>query len=174
MDNSIKDIYTRNKIIEATINLLSSKEYKTLSINEIINESHASKSSFYRYFKSIDNIIEFTANKLNHLFFNNLTNFDQKENFTLKVFEFVIKYKKFYFNLYINNLLNLSLKYTLLYIKDDNDNIETQYNKTIFIYSIYALLDVWFKNNCKESPKELQEIVNKNLKFHSFPFVNNI
>ena len=162
MTKETNEFVVREKIITTTINILLTKKYNDVTVKEIIYSSQVSRSSFYRYFKSLNDIIEYTAKKLNTLFFNINTKNELQKDFTLKLFKFVTRYKSFYYCLYLNDLLHLSTKYALSFINKNDDKKDIRLQKSIFIHFIYALLEEWFKDGCKETPEEMQDYINNN------------
>ena len=58
-----------DKIYDATTNLIKVKEYNKISISEIIREAKISRSTFYMYFKTKDQIIIHICNDIfDHIF----------------------------------------------------------------------------------------------------------
>ncbi len=71
-----------NKIYDATLELIKNNEYDSISISDIIRESKVSRSTFYIYFKSKDQILIHICNDIfDHIFAKEL-NKEQHHDFS--------------------------------------------------------------------------------------------
>lgn len=53
---------TRKWIIDALFALLKRRDYRDITINQIVNQAGLGRRTFYRYFKSKDEVMEYTTN----------------------------------------------------------------------------------------------------------------
>lgn len=59
--NIKEDNQTRKRIIESLFELLAKKEYHDITISRIVDKAGLGRRTFYRYFKTKDEVIEYTA-----------------------------------------------------------------------------------------------------------------
>lgn len=55
---------TKKRIIEALYELLDKKDYHDITISRIVDKAALGRRTFYRYFKSKDEVIEYSTNLL--------------------------------------------------------------------------------------------------------------
>ena len=55
---------TRKWIIDALFALLKRRDYRDITINQIVNQAGLGRRTFYRYFKSKDEVMEYTTKLL--------------------------------------------------------------------------------------------------------------
>lgn len=150
--------YVDKYITESLFNLMKKKEYNNISITEICEKAGTGRMSFYRNFKSKDDIIKkWITNTTNDFLKSSDISYknDSTKDYFVKLFTHLDKYKNEAFLIYKAGLFNL--------LKNEFDdkliNIhkkEYENYKSYFIAGgIFNVYYFWLINGSKESPQEL-------------------
>lgn len=165
--------YTREWTFEALYKLLESKEYDSINISEIIKKAGISRATFYRNFKSKDDIIkvkvkmffqEFYVDtfeqykKIDHLDETYLINrffisIDEEDKLLSTVIRTNLEYMM---EKGILGIINMQKDrfYSLIAPNKDSD----KYTMEIVASSAWTLASKWIKTGKKEKVSELVEI----------------
>lgn len=170
---------TKKWIIDALFELLRNKEYHDITIARITDKAGLGRRTFYRYFKTKDEVIENVTQSLMNEFADTVIK-NQAETL-----EAVIKsYFEFWEN-YVDILLLLKKAHLLYFIEDnllslfygvalkvghgsperlDDDEIEVQYDKHIYEFT-FKLAGLWKCTLfwCSESPRKTPEEMSRRL-----------
>jgi len=171
-------VRTRKWITDSLISLMESKDFKDISISEIVENADVSRQSFYRHYETKEEIID-------DFFYENIIN-KFNSSFDKNKINSIHSLLEFYFNFWHENscVLDVIVKtnYTLS-ILDEYDklmrthlanslelitgklNTSNKKNieiiKSFIIGGLYNTKIQWTKTGCKESPAHLAEIVEK-------------
>ncbi|MBU5426283.1 TetR/AcrR family transcriptional regulator [Tissierella pigra] len=104
---------TKDWVVEAILKLLEKKEYRDITISQIVNKADIGRRTFYRYFKSKDDIFNYIGLNLANDFAQTILNDKADSLFTIST-----SYFKFWES-HIDTLL-LMKKAHLLYFIEDN------------------------------------------------------
>ena len=178
-----EDNQTRKLIIEALLELLKHKDYHDITIARMVDEAGLGRRTFYRYFKTKDEVMRYTTKLLMNDFAKNLilNQADTLESVTKSYFEF--------WENYIDVLLLLN-KARLLYFIEDNlialfsdvaiqvGHVPSGLNKTEVneLYNQYKyefafkfagfwkMTIIWCTENPRKSPEEMSKLICEMLK----------
>lgn len=103
---------TKKWIIEALFELLKTRAYHDITISQIVKKADLGRRTFYRYFKTKDEVVEYTVKLLMDDFADTImkNRADTQETITIAYFEFWEKY--------IDTLLLLNKAHLLYFIED--------------------------------------------------------
>lgn len=178
-----EDNKTKKWIIEALFDLLKTKNYPDITISQIVNKAGLGRRTFYRHFKSKDEVIEYTTKLLMNEFANTImiNQSDTQESIATSYFEF--------WENYIDVLLLLNKAHLLYFIEDNlltllydvarkighvpdhmtQEELTEQYNLYKYAFAIkiagfWKATILWSTENPRKSPKEMGKLINDILK----------
>lgn len=165
-------LQSKHWLLDSFYKLLEEKSYQEISISEISKNADLDRRTFYRHFKTKEELLEQycqtiisefivlllkqgTINKSkvtiaffsfwgNHIDFLNLLNRDNLLFFLLKEFEL---------------LLAITRKTVMSGIKESSITKEEHYALAFFIGGFFNLLVKWLSQGALESPEEMAEIM---------------
>ena len=162
MNNTEKNSYVKTKITDSLLMLLKENKLSDISISEITEKAGVGRTSFYRNYKSKDDILRqydlmlikewgksFESNPRSNV--NNLFG---------SLFQHYKNHADFYMILYDNNLTDMILD-TIKDVsgpKAEMDNKEA-YGKAFIAYGIYGWLMEWMSRGMKESEDEINAML---------------
>lgn len=175
MDKQDKRIIrTKNKLTNAVLEIISTKEIKNITVLELCKKANINRTTFYKYYKDIDDFI----NKIEISLIAEL-----KEN--------IKDIKRNYLISYINKIICTIKEKQEIYIKLISDNGDKQFLKKILflvhdqsieewqrilkkatkedLENIYkfivdgsiGIIENWTKNNLKEDTSHITNFINK-------------
>ena len=152
---------TRQYIFEAFIKLLETMPYEKISVCDITNKAGVSRMSFYRNFKSKEDLVEASLNNIIIFLQSKIKSLDNKNEYTvIKSFFETFKTNK----ILLMSLAEIPISKTLtdITMKKLKENYpEDEFNKTqkylpIFRYAaVTSVMFEWIKNGCEESPEDM-------------------
>lgn len=172
MDKRI--IKSKNKLNNTLLSLLEKKQLKDITVLELCTEAKINRTTFYKYYKDIDdlviimedslikeleqNIIEIKRNYL--LTYTNciLSNIQEKNDIYTKLLgyngdhTFLRRILKSVYDESINEWQKL-LK------KASTEDLEKIYN--FIVDGTVGIIENWINNNCKEDPNNIAIFINK-------------
>lgn len=167
--NNIRYISTEEKIQKALFSLLRLRKYNDISIKELCYEAGINRSSFYAHYLDINDLMIKTEQQLSNNIMNIFSPKEQWDNQTfVKLFDFLYKNQNFYkAYLDLNEQAFMEKNDFMKYIKILNNNgignnfssQEKIYHMAFFAGGLKAISKAWLKNNCKESPTKMAEII---------------
>ncbi len=162
--NIEKNTYCINEIVKATLELLNNKLIKDLSISSIILKAGVARSTFYRNFNSVKDVLSYYIKTLlkkelgpNYIFVGTY------RDFIYNLMEFCVKYKDVCITLNKNNMTIILVEKLIEEIeacKHITNEIE-KYGLSGITFGLYGWLHAWFKDDLKKSPLEILEIYDK-------------
>lgn len=176
--NNKQYINTERRIEEAFILLLSQKHISKITIHDICQNAHISRTTFYVHYKDIYDLLR----KLEHDFaIRSISYFIEEETREivlsrasfLRFFQYIYENKVFFKYLFThsNNACGL-VRENILQLLPVN-GIETpqaRYQVSIFVGASNMLIKKWLENDCQESPEFLLEVLKSNLSFFDRSF----
>lgn len=156
MNNQEKNTYVRQHILSALLELMNTQDFDTISIQELTDNAGVGRASFYRNFKSKQDVL---AQHLSDLLVEWGKDFEvkgDKDYFNESLFRHFYKHKNVYLLLYQQGLSNLiydSIRQAFKFDESAN-NIE-RYVKSTFAGLIFGMVDEWMRQGMQESPEEL-------------------
>ena len=148
----------------ALLELMLEKDYAKISIGEIVKKAGVDRSSYYRHFKSKEDIISFFFDMVLKESLDGFTNLSSID-FTLYIHSIYMafyNYKKEVLLIYHYNLSSLLLDVLSKRFQFSEIAIEfpltKQYELSYIIGGIYNNLIFWMSRDMNETPDELTEI----------------
>ena len=172
---------------EALLYLLEKKDVEYITVSEICTKAEVNRSTFYLHYESISDLIEETLEYINKKF-NDYFNENQEEfinnikilsleelnlingKYLTPYLNFIKEHKKIFkasFNspngmrvIKKYNFLNKYVFNPILERFDISEN-ERKYLITFYINGIMAIVKEWINNDCKDSIKDIENIIIK-------------
>jgi len=155
---------SKKKIEKVFIELIQSKEINEISVTDICNLSKLNRSTFYANYIDIYDLADKIKEDLEKDFFS-LYEDERKHQYNsndfLKLFKHIKEnqlFYKTYFKLGFDNNYNITIYDTNLSKKYFNDKF-INYHIEFFKSGLTAIIKMWLKNNCKETPEEINSII---------------
>lgn len=174
----IEENQTRLFIINSLLELLEKKDYSSITINMIVNRANLGRRTFYRYFKTKDNTIEYISELLMEQFAQTLisNHASSMETVTISYFQFWEQYidvllllKKAHVLYFIEEnfeSLIISVAKKVVHIPDDIsiENSVELYEKYNYEFSIklagfWKATILWSKETPRKTPEEMAKII---------------
>lgn len=160
-----KENLTREYIIKAFEKLLESNDFDKLSVCDIVEKAGVSRMSFYRNFKSKEDLVFQLFDELTKELRTNIINLETKNQYTIlkEYFEIFKKYKN-----QILSLANSNISKTIgtTMIQKFHSNVPHDYmsktSKYIPIYYFSAITHVliqWLVDGTNESTDEMARLI---------------
>ena len=151
-----KESLTRNYIFQAFYQLLQNNHYNDISVCDITKKAGVSRMSFYRNFKSKEDLTYKSIEKISENLKTGFENNCNLYNITKSVFELIAENKTIIKSFKGSEILITVIDASVENLKDSfpYDSINKT-NKYLPLYYFGALSRValeWFKNGCEESP----------------------
>ncbi len=170
---------TRDYIFEAFFRLLETKPYEKISVSHITDKAGVSRMSFYRNFKSKEDLVKKSLELIVAHLQNLINNLIEKNEYTI-IKSFFITFKEYKSLLMALSNSPISRSLTELTMKNLKENFPSDtFNKTqkyfpIFHYSaIVSVMFEWLKNGCEESPEEMSRFLCSLTSFDIYEQFNN-
>lgn len=172
MDKRI--LNTKKKLTDTLLILLKDKKIKDITVLELCKEASINRTTFYKYFKDIDDLVL----KLEENLLEDLKEYivDIKRNFlisyTSKIIETVSIHKDIYARIlsengdhtFLRRILSLVYNQSIdewqhLLKKATRSDLEKIYN--FIVDGTIGIVEEWIKNDCEEEPTNVSLFINK-------------
>ncbi len=153
------NMFIKECITDALIKQMKIKPFHEITITELVKVAGVSRVSFYRNFKSKQDILERHLVVLIQEWGKDFEERGEMEYFSESLLNHYYKYKDFYLLLYNQGLSNLIYE-TIRFaskIDESTNNIE-RYSKSLVARSIYGWVDEWLRQGMKETPQEIIQL----------------
>ncbi len=158
------NLEVKNSMAKALLILLNEKSLSDITIKELVQRAGVARASFYRNFKSKEELITYFLNTLllqyKDQYTADLSHIARYEN-VLRTFHYVYLYKSELYSLFKAKLGQMVLDAFNEYIITSTG---LQYKRQLYKYPFYsyagALYNViyyWITTGCNESPQEITE-----------------
>ena len=155
---------SKEKIEKVFIELIQFKEINEISVTDICNLSKLNRSTFYANYMDIYDLADKVKENLEQDFLN-LYEDERKHQYNsnnfLKLFIHIKEnqlFYKTYFKLGFDNNYNITIYDTNL-SKKYFGNKFIDYHIEFFRNGLTSIIKMWLKNGCKESPEEINSIL---------------
>ena len=168
-------IETRNKIKYVYLQLLKEKDANKITVSEICEKAEIHRTTFYGHFESapalMDTLIKEMYEQIMSFFIESESSTKQMGQFE-QLFALVKEHQDFfrqYFtsfgqhNLFQHefpNLLNENMEGVMKEMGFQTKD-ELMYHQIFFSEGLSAIIRLWIERGCKESPKEMSDIIKK-------------
>ena len=138
--------------------------HRKISIEEMTAKADVGRSTYFRYFKSKEEVLSFKIQCLWERFFSERRadeiRCDARESIRL-LFEFCLSVKSVLDLLYSANHQNVILSFYLQSAAPTiaRSGTETYYFARFITYGLFGLISAWVLRDCKETPDEMARIV---------------
>lgn len=164
MENRERRNYVVNEILLATLRLFYQKDWGSISISEIIKEAWVSRNSFYRNFKSREDILKMHLRDLSEEWFSYVFN-ESELSFAEKLkalFSHCERNKEFYQRLYEQNLLYLFKDIMTDAMSPSPEcSAAEAYMKSYVVYMLYGWVETWIQRGMKENADDIALLFSK-------------
>ncbi len=157
--------FLKECLADALIKLLKKKPLNKISIPEISETAQVGRTTYFRNFSSKQEVITFKLIKLWERWADE-HNIVERKNFTSKngltFFEFNYSIKDLLALFYERGLQ--SAVYDSFYsimVSQYEGNVLECYRGLFYSYGLFGLLDGWIKRGFNETPKEMQDYIDK-------------
>lgn len=148
--------YAKIQIKKALFILAKKTRIKTITITTLVNEACISRTTFYRNYSNIQEVIDdILMDIFNKDFKESVTHHDFKKCI-YDLFKICKQNNDFFYILYKNNLISLIIKDILNMIKIIVKDKYSEYELTAIVYGLYAYIIVYLK---KKEMKPCDDIV---------------
>ena len=160
-----KDTLTRNYIFEALYELLSRRNINEINVSEICEKAGVSRMSFYRNFKSKEDLVNKSLEKILIDLKNDLSKQEQINQYTVtrEIFSTALKYTKisqaFKNSDYIEKFTNSISEQLFTFSPEDKINPTKKYVPIFYFSALAGVLAMWLNNGTKESPEEMTRCI---------------
>ena len=160
-----KDTLTRNYIIEALYELLSKRNINEINVSEICEKAGVSRMSFYRNFKTKEDLVNKSLEKILLDLKNDLSKQEQINQYivTREIFSTALKYTKvtqaFKNSDYIDKFMNSIAEQLFTFSPEDKINPTKKYVPIFYFSALTGVLAIWLNNGAKESPEEMARCI---------------
>jgi len=162
MNNEQKNTYVKEQIIKTLLLLLETKNIDDISISELTSTAEIGRVSFYRNYKSKEDVLQQEADRLlaqwGSIFQAMPTN-EEYNSFFLSLFDFFQNNKSFFTTLYQSGLSHIIMD-TIVATADilpQTPNLDA-YLKSFWAYGVYGWIIQWIKRGMQESSQELLQL----------------
>lgn len=157
----------KDKIAEALIERLRIKPIDKIGISEITKQADVSRASFYRYFKSKEDVLYYKFNSMVDRWYSNLPEEITSSALTLAeaFFTEANANRDHLIMMYQAKLHHIVLQALYHIMRADEPGILPcqRYSKAFLAYGMFGILSEWIGGGCKESPKELAVFTLQNI-----------
>lgn len=170
-------IKTRRAIYDAFTEVLNKKSFKKITIEDILEESKISRSTFYAHYKTKEELLDSILNTItDHVFSHSLEEESTHDFSKTNILDYNHLFTHILYHLHDektlitailnndcrDNFLNiLRKKIKPLATRIVNDNIVNHKEVPLeievdtVIESFIIIINYWFKNDCKETPEKI-------------------
>lgn len=168
-----KDNLTKNYIFEAYHNLLKKQPCSEISVSDICKKAGVSRMSFYRNFKSKEDLISKSIEKIRKELKSNLIKYDKINQYivTREIFITAQSYKDtfnaFRNSNYAEQFVDVISDKLFSFAPQDIINPSRKYTPVFFFSALAGVLNAWIRNGTKETPEEMAKLI---CEVADFPF----
>jgi len=150
---------TKDKIIESLTELMKTKEFESITIKDITQLAKVNRSTYYRNFKSKENIIQYKLEQIMDEYLEEFKNKQNKtkESYILTILETFLKYDEFLKIIHKQNQSYLLQKVFVKYFSNTLNNTSPREKYQIYYHigGIYNFIICWIENNMEDKPEKL-------------------
>ena len=154
---------SQEKMERAFIELLQTHEIKDITVSDIIQKAALNRSTFYANYMDIFDLADKTREKLESEFSNIFADHDHfhEHDGALKMFSHIKEnqiFYKTYFKLCYDDKHLVSI-YDTRRAEEEHMDSNINYHIEFFRNGLNALIKLWLRGGCKESPEEMAEVL---------------
>ncbi len=154
---------SQEKIEKAFIELLQTREIKEITVSDLIKMTELNRSTFYANYIDIYDLADKTRQKLENDFTNLFAEYDyfNEQSGALKMFTHIKEnqlFYKTYFKLCYDEKHLVSV-YDAKRAEKEHLDSNIKYHIEFFRNGLNAIIKLWLADGCRESPKEMAEVL---------------
>lgn len=153
--------YVRRHITQALLQLLEKQTLEELIIKQVCTEAQVGRASFYRHFRSLEDVLSQHARQLMTQWSKEVETSPQAnpDRVFESFFQHVLDNRTFYLLLYRYQLTETILE-TLKDKFELNDTLPNPvaYGKSLFAHAVFGWITEWLLRGTQESPQELNQL----------------
>ncbi len=160
-----KDTLTRNYIFEALYELLSKKNINEINVCDICTKAGVSRMSFYRNFKSKEDLINKSLERILLNLKENLSKQEEVNQYILtrEIFTITQNFNKisqsFKNSNYLDKFIESIANQLFTFSPEDKINPGEKYVPIFYFSALTGVLAMWLNNGAKESPEEMARCI---------------
>ena len=154
---------SQEKIEKAFIELLQTRQVKDITVSDLIKQTELNRSTFYANYLDIFDLADKTREKLEREFSNLFADYDyfNERSGALKMFRHIKDNQLFYqtyFKLCYDDK-HLISTYDPRRAEQEHISGNLKYHIEFFRNGLNAIIKLWLRSGCKESPEEMAEVL---------------
>ena len=154
---------SQEKMERIFIELLQTHEIKDITVSDIIQKAELNRSTFYANYMDIFDLADKTREKLEREFSNIFADEDHfhEHDGELKMFTQIKEHQIFYktyFKLCYDDKHLISI-YDARRAEEEHMDSNIKYHIEFFRNGLNAIIKLWLRGGCKESPEEMAEVL---------------
>ena len=150
------------KSVAALLELMQTKPIEKISIEEMTAKADVGRSTYFRYFKSKDEVLSFKIHCLWKRFCEAQARpADGPQDDTRMFFQFSLSLRPINDLLYAAGHQNVLLE-AYMQILDPSrqqSNIKTYYLNNFLAYGVFGLVNAWILRGYQETPEEMERVI---------------
>lgn len=168
-----RTLYTKKIIKESLIELLKTNDIHQITVTSICNKANINRGTFYSHYKDAFDLLQSVEDELFDQilrYLNETPTEDYTDSLLIKVLELISENKDLCNILLckqrdgiIDRIIYITSKANLKHLFYKSNEFDESYFDYLIRYSvggILAIIQVWLRNNLKESPEEIVKIIN--------------
>ena len=163
MNNIEKNSHVKKQITNTLLDLIKKESLNQISVRDLCNEAGVGRASFYRNYESKEDVLtayiikQWRDYEKKHL----LKEHRLDDMFRVQsYFEFCFSMRSLNDNLILQKQEGVILKaYEIIMPNSDQNQPNESYAMSYMAYGLFGIFMKWAKDNYKQSPKEMAEIV---------------
>lgn len=160
--------FLKECMADALLKLLREKSIDEITVSEITDLADVGRVTFYRHFKTKEDLIYFKCRLIGDRWYNDLTD-AQKSNTNLlteSFFELMVSMEDILLTLYRANLHYIVLKaiYDSMRWDKPSPQGDELYSYAFLAFGLFGILTEWIDSGCQKTPKELTILTLKNIR----------
>lgn len=154
---------SQERIEKAFIELLQTRQFKDITVSDLIKVTGLNRSTFYANYLDIFDLADKTREKLENEFSNLFADYDyfHERSGALKMFRHIKENQLFYqtyFKLCYDDRHLISI-YDPKRAEQEHISVNLKYHIEFFRNGLNAIIKLWLANGCKESPEEMADVL---------------
>ena len=154
---------TKEYMAYSLIDLMKTKDFETITIKEITKNAHVNRSTYYRNFKSKEDILKFQLRKITEEYINKFESVEEKteKNHIYTILNTYNEHRVFFLTIQESKQLYILQQVYLDYLQDNihiTSSKEELYKLYHNIGGVYNFIICWIENGMDENLEELTEL----------------
>ena len=151
--------FVRDCIMDALLRLMQTKPLADISITELTRTAGVGRASFYRNFKSRQDVLAYKLDLLLREWGEEFEAHGDPTYFSESMFRHFYKYRDMYLLIYRQGLSNILYESIRRACKlDEAPNQIERYVRSTFAGLTFGMVDEWMRHGMQESPDEILQL----------------